>query len=74
MTPVPVNEFRAVLRMVAEGRFAGPDPDAVISELSKYEQAALVSAVEDGCATDDLAALTDAGRCVLKILGGEVPR
>lgn len=70
MIPAPVNELRTVLRIIAEGRFAGPDPDAVISELSKYELAALEKAVEDGCATDDLAALTDAGRRALEILGG----
>lgn len=66
----PVNEFRTVLRMVADGRLTGADPDAVISEMSKYEQNAFVKAVEDGCVADDLTALTDKGRRVLAILGG----
>jgi len=71
VTP-PADHLRDALELVDTGRFAGhPDPDSALLDLPAKQCSAILYAVDRGLVGQDELTLTDAGRRVLAILGGE---
>lgn len=62
--PATPQATRTVLRMAIDG-------DLGRRELGRYEQAAHEQAIDDGCVDED-GGITDVGRRVYAILGGEL--